>query len=304
MMRKIYPVLLLVLISILFCSSAAVADTIVLKSGKTIEGEIIEETDQLVAIVIDNKTAFYSKGEIQSINKARLDVANGRIIQASGTVEVLPKGETEWKPAAKGTSLNEGDSIRSGPDSKAVATFANQLIMAVEPQSEVGLEKLQQSRKKGMDVKMNLNSGQIWNDVGKLKSKQSKFYIETPQAVTGVRGTVFTVQITPEAKTNVAVVRGTVDVRTLGMMMSPILLKERTMTGVELNKAPSAPATISSDFLSQWKRYERKFQFLRFGMIGGNIGLSPMQTLAAAVAALIVLMILVRLLFLRRRRSA
>lgn len=304
MMRKICPALLLVLISILFCTSAAVADTIVLKSGKTIEGEIIEETDQLVAIVIDNKTAFYSKEEIQSINKVRLDVAKGRIIQATGTVEVLPKGETEWKPAPKGTSLNEGDSIRSGPDSKAVATFANQLLMAVEPQSEVALEKLQQSRKKGMDVKMNLNSGQLWNDVGKLKSKQAKFYIETPQAITGVRGTVFTVQVTPEAKTNVAVVRGTVDVRTRGMMMSPLLLRERTMTGVELNKAPSAPAAISSDFLAQWKTYERKFRLLRLGMLGANIGLSPMQTLAAAVAALIVLMVLVRLLFLRRRRSA
>jgi hypothetical protein len=302
MMKKTVAVAAAVLL--VFIAAVIWADTIELKSGKIIEGTIVEETDDLVAVEVNGATGFYSKEDIKSINKSRLDVAKGKLIQVTGQVEVLPKGEAEWKTAGKGTSLNEGDQIRSGPDSKAVATFANQLIVAVEKDSALELEKLQQSKKTGMDVKLKLGKGQIWNDVGTLRNKNSKFYIETPQAVTGVRGTIFSVRTTTDAKTNVAVVKGTVDVRTRGMMMTPVKIAENTMTDVLENMPPVAPTDISEEFLAQWKQYRNQFRFLRFGMIGGNIGLSPMQTVVAAVILLIVLMVLVRVLFLRRRKSA
>jgi hypothetical protein len=292
------------LLVVAFISAVVRADTIELKSGKIIEGDIVEETDLLVAIEMDGKTGFFSKEDIKSINKTRLDLAQGKIVEASGTVEVLPKGETEWKTAEKGTSLNEGDQIRSGPDSKAVATFANQLIVAVEKDSTVGLEKLQQSRKKGMDVKIKLDQGQVWNDVGSLRNKNSKFYIDTPQAVTGVRGTVFTVRVTPDAKTNVAVVKGTVDVRTRGMMMSPVKVAENTMTDVVENTPPAAAVAISEELLGQWKVYQSSFRLLRIGMLGGIIGLSPMQSLLAAIGVLVILLALISFLFLRRRKTA
>jgi hypothetical protein len=292
------------LLVVAFISAIVRADTIELKSGKIIEGDIVEETDLLVAIEMDGKTGFFSKEDIKSINKTRLDLAQGKIVEASGLIEVLPKGETEWKTAEKGTSLNEGDQIRSGPDSKAVATFANQLIVAVEKDSTVGLEKLQQSRKKGMDVKIKLDQGQVWNDVGSLRNKNSKFYIDTPQAVTGVRGTVFTVRVTPDAKTNVAVVKGTVDVRTRGMMMSPVKVAENTMTDVIENTPPAAAVAISEELLGQWKVYQSSFRLLRIGMLGGIIGLSPMQSLLAAIGVLVILLALISFLFMRRRKTA
>jgi len=295
---------LALLLSVVFVSAIVLADTIELKNGKVIEGTIVEESEELVAIEIGEKLAFFSKEEIRSINKVRQDVAQGRLVSVQGAVEVLPKGETEWKTAGKGTSLQEGDRIRSGPESKAVATFANQLIVAVEKDSSVELEKLQQSKKKGMDVKLNLEQGQLWNDVGKLRSKNSKFYVETPQAVTGVRGTVFTVQTTADAHTKVAVVKGTVDVRTRGMMMTPIKVAENTMTDVIENLPPAAATALSAEFRAQWRQYERQFRWLRFGMIGGQFGLSPLQTAIAAVIVLIILLVLVRVLFLRRRKSA
>lgn len=302
MLKRIYSISLAAFV-LLFFSATLAADVIVLKSGKVIEGDIIEETDELVAIELDAGTGFFSKEDIKSINKTRLDVARGRIVETTGTVEVLPKGETEWKPAEKGMALNEGYSIRSGPDSKAVAIFANQAIMAVEQESEVDLEKLQQSRKSGINIQVSLNDGQIWNDVGRLKSKRSKFYVETPQAVTGVRGTVFTVQVAPDETTKVAVVKGNVDVRTRGMMISPTNVGANTMTEVAENEAPTKPDAISEDFLAQWNEYKGTFRALRIGMIGGSLGLSPMQTMAAG-AALAILILVVIVVLLIRRRSA
>ena len=283
----------------------SMADTVILKTGKVMEGDIVEETDELVAVELyeTGTTAYISKEDVQSINKQRVDVARGRIIEATGDVEVLPKGETEWKPAEEGMALDEGYSIRSGPDSKAVAVFAEKIIMAVEPESEVGLEKLQKSRRTGINFKMNLDKGQLWNDVGKLGSKRSKFYVETPQAVTGVRGTVFTVHVSPDSKTKVGVVEGSVDVRTIGLTIMPTVVGENTMTEVSANVAPEAPSTISEDYLAQWDEYKSKFQRIRLEMAAGGLGDLPMPVMIglAVVAGIVVIFLLSRVL--RRRKT-
>ncbi|UCD57345.1 MAG: FecR domain-containing protein [Candidatus Hydrogenedentota bacterium] len=290
MTRKVSLVLLVTSVLIIFSATLA-ADVVELKSGRIIEGEIIEETDELIAIETDVGTGFFSKEDIRSINKTRLDMARGRIVEITGTVEVLPKGETEWRAAEEGMSLNEGDSVRSGPDSKAIGVFADQLIMAVEQDSEVNLEKLEKSRRRGINIAVNLDNGQIWNDVGRLGTKRSKFYVKTPQAVTGVRGTVFTVRIAPDATTKVAVVRGTVEVRTRGLIMTPTKVKENTMTEVAENKPPAAPTTISEDFLAQWNEYKGKFRMLRIKMLGSRLQLTPVMIIVFAAIVVVILLV-------------
>ncbi len=285
-------------------SATLSADVIVLKSGRTIEGDIVEETEDLVAVQLDTGgTGFFSKDDIQSINKTKLGVARGQIMEVTGTVEVLVKGETEWKPAEKGTPLDEGYTIRSGPDSKAVAVFADKAIMAIEQDSKVNLERLQKSRRVGINIKVNLDQGQIWNDVGKLTSKRSKFYVETTQAVTGVRGTVFTVQVFPDATTRVGVVKGTVDVRTRGMAMSPTKVGENSMTEVAVDKAPTAPTTISEEYTAQWNQYKAQFQRIRLQMAAGGLGDLPTPVLLAVVGVAIVIIVFILSRVLKRRNA-
>ena len=303
MIKRTHLVLFAALIIALMSATLA-ADVIVLKSGSVIEGEIVEETEELVAIELDTGgTGFFSKEDIKSINKTRLDIAQGRIVEMTGVVEVFPKDGTEWEAAEEGMSLGEGDTIRSGPDSKAVAVFAGKLIMAVEQETEVDLEKLQQSPKKGTNIRLKLNNGQIWTDIGRLRSKRSKFYVETPQAVTGVRGTVFTVQVAPDNTTKVAVVKGNVDVRTRGMMVTPVRLRENSMTEVAENQPPAEPTAISEEYLEQWNQYKSKFQRLRISMTVAGLKDYPTSTkfIALAVAVIVIILVLNRFVFRRRR---
>ena len=286
MKNKVVLLLFSFLIPFLFSATVS-ADIIELKSGKIVEGEITEQTEKFIGIETDSGTSFLKMEEVKSVKKTRLDVATGNIVEVTGAVEVLPKGKEQWTPAQEGTTLNEGDSVRTGPDSKAIAVFENQVIMAVEPQSSAELERLEQSVKKDIKIKINLDKGQIWNDVGKLKSKRSKFYVETPQVVTGVRGTVFTVQAGADEKTTVAVVDGGVDVRTRDMMMDPIKVKENQMTEVVANSPPTAPKAISGAFLAQWAVYQAKFGLLHSGMGAQGFQVTPTQAAVAggAVAA-------------------
>jgi len=303
MSKRILIVSFAVLILIISVAPSA-ADVIVFKSGKTVEGDIVEETDELVAIELyEGGTGFFSKEDIRSINKQRLDIARGRILEATGDVEVLAKGETEWQSAEKGMSLDEGYSIRSGPDSKAVAVFGEQVIMAIEQDSEIDLQKLQKSRRAGINFKVDLNKGQLWNDVGRLKTKRSKFFVETPQAVTGVRGTVFTVQISPDNKTKIGVVKGNVDVRTRGMMMTPTTVSENTMTEVAADVAPAKPTTISEEYLAQWDAYKTQFQRIRLEMAAGFLGRLPMPVLLGGAAVILIIVLFFVSKKLRRRMA-
>ncbi|GAB4338188.1 MAG: hypothetical protein Kow0099_12070 [Candidatus Abyssubacteria bacterium] len=282
MKHKIIPPLLILIILFSF-SSTLFADVVELKSGEKMEGEITEETDQFVAVETDAKTIFFKKDEIEKISKTRLEAATGKIVEVTGTVEVLHKGKEEWVPAQEDMVLSEGDLIRTGPDSNAIAVLADQVIMAVEPNSSMGLDKLQQSPKKELKIKGKLDGGQLWADVGKLKATGSKFYVQTPAAVTGVRGTVFTVQAGPDEKTTVAVVDGSVDVRTREMMVSPVRVKENYMTEVTPENPPTKPVAISGAFLAQWAIYQAKFGLLRSGM-GGGFQISPNQAAVGGVA--------------------
>ena len=302
MTRRFYVVISAALILVFF-SAALAADVIVFKNGKIVEGTIVEETDDLVAVELESGgKGAYSKDDIRTINGKRIGVARGRVVEVTGVVEALAQGETEWKPVEEGMELDEGYSIRSGPDSKVIAVFAETVIMAIEQNSEIDLDKLEKSRKVGIDIQINLGQGQIWNDVGKLRSKRSKFNVETPQAVTGVRGTVFTVVAAPDAITRVAVVQGNVDVTGRGVVMTPTRVAENNMTEVAANMAPTPPTEISGEFLAQWKEYKSKFSRIRLQMSLGWLGDLPMPILlvAAGVAILIVGFVLSRL-FKRRK---
>ncbi len=293
MNKKILYVMFAALI-VGIASTTLLADVIVLKSGKQIEGVIVEETEDLVAVELDTGgTGFFSREDIQSINAERQDVARGRIVEATGNVEILARGETEWKPAEKGMKLDEGYSIRSGPDSKAVAVFAEKMIMAVEQNTEIDLEKLQKSRRHGINFKMDLNKGQMWSDVGKLKTKRSRFYVETPQAVTGVRGTVFTVEVSDDNTTKVGVIKGSVDVRTRGMARTPTAVGENAMTEIAEGEAPAQPTEISGEYVAQWGKYKSQFQRIRLEMAAGGLGELPLPVMLGIVVLVLIAIIFI-----------
>ena len=96
---------LMAVFALLSFSIVSTADVITLKNGTVVEGEIVEETDELFAIETEKGTGFYSKENIKSVNKTRLDVASGRIAEVTGTVA---KPNSRVKPLPVVTDLLRG----------------------------------------------------------------------------------------------------------------------------------------------------------------------------------------------------
>jgi hypothetical protein len=53
------------------------------------------------------------------------------VISLAGTVEILPKGATNWVPAQVGQSLEIGYQLRTGPRSRAMIRLSNLSVLRV-----------------------------------------------------------------------------------------------------------------------------------------------------------------------------
>jgi len=115
-------------------------------------------------------------------------------------------------------------------------------------------------------IKIDLPKGKLWSEVGRLKSKESTFQIETPTVVTGVRGTVFVVEVAKETEeASVAVLAGKVAVNAKEMIVPEVVLGKRealiSKRGEKPTKfAPAELARLIVEIAKEWITESEYFQ--------------------------------------------
>ena len=135
------------------------------------------------------------------------------LAQVDGVVEVLPEGEQTWHPAAVGERIEPGDRIRTGPASAALLRFFNGSTTNIGAETEISLVQMNSRRMGGHEVVvLHQWIGESYHRVQPLPDSASEFKVETPAAITRVRGTVFAVIVEEDGTTDVVVVEGKVDV--------------------------------------------------------------------------------------------
>ncbi len=129
-----------------------------------------------------------------------------KLSETSGQVAVGREGAT--KIAIRGQNLNAGDTIRTGPRSRAVVTRGEQ-YMIVAADSHI---RLAEPQKDGMVTQVFNYLGNVLFKVDKRKDKH--FRVETPYMAAVVKGTTFNVTVGAQG-TTVQVTEGAVEVSTL-----------------------------------------------------------------------------------------
>ena len=109
----------------------------------------------------------------------------------SGTVEVQEDGTSDFRPAEDGETLEVGDSVHTGPDSRALITFFDGSTMEMEPETQVTMEKLEGEGEGGLWTRVGQSMGVTWHRVVKFTDPGSRYEVETPTTVGAVRGTLF-----------------------------------------------------------------------------------------------------------------
>lgn len=132
-------------------------------------------------------------------------------------------------------------------------------------------------------VRTNLTRGKIWSLVEKLKNEKSRYEVETPTAIAGVRGTTFMVNVDPEGRSSrIAVVEGEVGVRSMGEKPAYVILKEKMATVVVYNKPPTPPELLEAREAAEWNDWKQSIPFSEIGVIGGMAEMHAMQMEEAA----------------------
>lgn len=162
---------------------------------------------------------------------------------ANGAVYVVSDGEN--RQLATGEQLQKGERVRTAKDSNALLRLADGSTIEMRERSEFSVGE----NRRGVTV--NLERGNVI--VEAAKQHNGRLYVQTPDSLVSVKGTIFAVESGTKGS-RVSVVEGEVEVNHAGKDET-LLPGDQTTTSRSLDKTP-VPQTIA------WSRNAVKYATL------------------------------------------
>lgn len=148
------------------------------------------------------------------------------VTYVEGTAQVYAQGVQEGPRLRKNDRVAKDKEVRVGERSRLELRFPDGTIMRFAERSVVKMDELSFDTKTGnKNLRVNIGVGKLWASVKKLFSPDSKVEVKTVNAVAGVRGTVYRVNVNDDNSALVKVYDGSVYV-----------------DGVQKSTAPAAPS--------------------------------------------------------------
>ncbi len=145
-----------------------------------------------------------------------LAAAAGQVQFVAGQVQLDRGGHSQ--DVVKGTGVEEGDVLRSGPTGQAQIRFTDGGIMALYPQSQISIGTYSDSAQAGSSedrFAVRFVQGALRAVTGKIGQRNPQHYrVITPTAVVGIRGTAFKVFMNGEGEVEVSGEHNTIEVCT------------------------------------------------------------------------------------------
>ncbi|MDO6564265.1 FecR domain-containing protein [Amphritea sp. 1_MG-2023] len=166
-----------------------------------------------------------------------------KIIQVQGQAELLRAADNSIHSVAEGHLIQLGDRIRSGADTTLAIRFADNTILTLYSNSLIRFDHLSAHGTTGMvDSRLHLLKGRLDTRVTPASGPGSRFEIETPSAISAVRGTEY------RASTLETGQQSTIEVLHGKVLVSGAKQKRQIKAGygtqVEAGKAPIAPQKL------------------------------------------------------------
>jgi hypothetical protein len=133
------------------------------------------------------------------------------VTMVQGTAWVFAKGGTAGRILKKGDMLKKEHEIKVAEKSRLEIRFPDSTIMRLAEKSRLKMSEISYNRQTdNRNVKVNLAVGKLWAKVKKLSTPDSSVVVETSNAVAGVRGTVYRVNVEEDKSAVVKVYDGSV----------------------------------------------------------------------------------------------
>jgi hypothetical protein len=133
------------------------------------------------------------------------------LVVVLGTARVYNKDATRGSPLKKGDSVKNDQEIRVAAQSRIELRFPDGTVMRLSEKSRLKISELAfNNQTQGKTVKVDLNVGKLWANVKRLATPDSSVEVKMSNAVAGVRGTVYRVNVDEDQSVLVKVYDGAV----------------------------------------------------------------------------------------------
>ena len=138
--------------------------------------------------------------------------SNEAVVTAiQGTARLYAKDSTAGRRLKKGDVLNRGNEVKVAEKSRIEIRFPDGTVMRLSEKSHLKMSELSFNKQTdSKNVKVDLSLGKLWAKVKKLSTSDSSVEVKTTNAVAGVRGTVYRVNVEEDQSALVKVYDGTV----------------------------------------------------------------------------------------------
>jgi hypothetical protein len=133
------------------------------------------------------------------------------VTMLQGKATVFADGVSAGRLLKKGDTLKKHDVIKVGSKSRLEIRFPDGTVMRLAEKSSLKLNDVWYNKQtEGKKFMVNLAIGRLWAKVKKLATPDSAVVVETSNAVAGVRGTTYRVNVEEDSSAMVKVYDGTV----------------------------------------------------------------------------------------------
>ncbi len=133
------------------------------------------------------------------------------VTRIDGQAQVIAKGKKSGTPLHKNDQIRKGQEVRVGERSRIELRFPDGTVMRFAERSTVRMDDvLYNAKTQDKKVRVDMEGGKLWANVKKLVTSDSKVEVKTVNAVAGVRGTTYRVNVDEDKSAMVKVYDGSV----------------------------------------------------------------------------------------------
>lgn len=156
---------------------------------------------------------FSLSTEVIAKRPAILKIEGGetRVALIEGFAQVMRTGTKDWISLKMGDSLQNGDQVHTGINSRMELALPDETVLRFADNTRFRIVQVDVSEEtKERNVKIDITLGRTWANVSKMLGVKSDIELSCENAVTGVRGTIYRMNVYEDKSALVRVYDGNV----------------------------------------------------------------------------------------------
>jgi hypothetical protein len=181
------------------------------------------------------------------------------VTMVDGKAHVYIKGQKTGSPLRKNDRVRKGQEIRVGDKSRLELRYPDGTFMRFAERSTIIMDDITYDGKtQSKKMRVDMIGGKLWAKVKRLVTADSKIEVKTVNAVAGVRGTTYRVNVNEDNSALIRVYDGSVDVA--GVQRAAAQPSSKSLEPVPVEGPHEVPPPYHEVTMEEWHVIVESFQ--------------------------------------------